>query len=118
MAVGHHRIMQLLVLFGVWGALACGTGLTAVHPTPPGGAIKPNPAAAAELENDIRNQIFGSTKKDFRLSITSQQATSYLSLRSTNLPLENLQVWFTQGKMFLRGTLTAVCLLHPDVLFV
>jgi hypothetical protein len=118
MAVGHLRIMQLTVLFGVLSALACGTGLAAINPTPPGGAIKPSIAAADELENDIRNQIFSPARKDFRISITDQQATSYLSLRSTNLPLENPQVWFTQGKIYLRGTLTAICLLHPDVLIV
>ena len=36
----------------------------------------------------------------------------------TSLPLEKPQIWFSQGKAYIRGTFTAICLFHPDVLIV
>ncbi len=98
--------------------LACGTGLSGASPTPPGGSIKSTAAAADELEKNVRNQIFDPTKQGFRVTVTNQQATSFANLRSTNLPLENPQIWFTQGKAFVRGTFTGLCLFHPEVLIV
>jgi hypothetical protein len=118
MTLGYHRVIQLIVIVGAMGTLACGTGLAAASPTPPGGSIKVTTAAADELEKNVRNQVFDPTKQDFRISITNQQATSYVNLRSTSLPLEKPQIWFTQGKLFIRGTFTAICLFHPDVLII
>ena len=114
----NHRLLSWLLLLGVAGALACGTGLAVSSPTPPGGAISVSAQAADALEKDVRNQIFDPSKNNFRISVTNEQATSYVNLRNTNLPLEKPQVWFSQGKVFLRGTFTAICLYHPDVLII
>ncbi len=114
----NHRLVLLMLMFSVLGVLACGAGLSASSPTPPGGAIKVSNAAADELEKNVRNQIFDPTKKDFRIAVTSQQATSYINRRMTNISLEKPQVWFTQGKAFMRGTYTQLCLFHPEVLII
>ena len=118
MTTAPNRRLPVMLVMGVVAVLACGTGLGPLSPTPPGGAVKVSSAAADELEKNVRNQIFDPAKKDFRISITNQQATSYLNLRNTSLPLEKPQIWFTQGKAFIRGTFTAICLFHPDVLVI
>jgi hypothetical protein len=74
--------------------------------------------AADDLERTVRNQIFDPSKTSYRISVSNQQATSYLNLRAGGIPLDRPQVWFTQGKVFLRGTLTAICLYHPDVMII
>ena len=118
MTTAHNRTLPLMLVMGAVAILACGTGLAPLSPTPPGGAVKVSSAAADELEKNVRNQIFDPAKKDFRISITNQQATSYVNVRNTSLPLEKPQIWFTQGKAFIRGTFTAICLFHPDVLII
>jgi hypothetical protein len=118
MSKKHNRLTLWLLMLSVLGALACGAGLNAASPTPPGGSIKVSDSAADELEKNVRNQIFDPGKKDFRISVTNQQATSYVTRRNTSLPLENPQIWFTQGKAFIRGTYTGLCLYHPDVLII
>ena len=118
MTTVRTRTLPLMLVMGAMAILACGTGLAPLSPTPPGGAVKVSGAAADELEKNVRNQIFNPAKRDFRISITNQQATSYANLRNTSLPLEKPQIWFTQGKAFIRGTFTAICLFHPDVLII
>lgn len=108
----------LLVLATALSLLACGANLPAGSQTPPRGHIKPSSVAADEFENNVRNQLFDSSKSDIRLSVTDEQITSYVALRYRNLSLENPQVWFTGGKTYLRGTYTGLCLFHPDVLVV
>jgi len=108
----------MMLVMGAVALLACGTGLGPLSPTPPGGTVKVSSAAADELEKNVRNQVFDPAKKDFRVSISNQQATSYVNVRNTSLSLEKPQIWFTQGKAFIRGTFTAICLFHPDVLIV
>jgi hypothetical protein len=118
MPMAHNRTLLTMLIVGTVAVLACGTGLAPLSPTPPGGTVKVSSAAADELEKNVRNQIFDPAKKDFRISITNQQATSYVNVRNTSLALEKPQIWFTQGKVFIRGTFTAICLFHPDVLIV
>lgn len=118
MSQQRSRWFPFVLVVSMMGVLACGAGLSASSPTPPGGAIKVNDEAANELEKTVRNQVFDPTKKDFRIPVTNQQATSYISRRNTSLPLENPQIWFTQGKVFIRGTYTGICLFHPDVLII
>ena len=118
MTATHNRTLPLMLVMGAVAILACGTELAPLSPMPPGGAVKVNSAAADELEKNVRNQIFDPSKRDFRISITNQQATSYVNVRNTSLPLEKPQIWFTQGKAFIRGTFTAICLFHPDVLII
>jgi hypothetical protein len=102
----------------VCSMLSCGATLAAESPTPPGGPIKPSSIAADELENNVRNQLYDPGKRDFRLSVSSAQITSYIALRYRSLSLENPQVWFAQDRAFLRGTYTGLCLFHPEVLIV
>lgn len=118
MSLGYHRFTQWLVVAGLLASLACSTGLAAASPTPPGGPIQVTGASADELEKSVRNQLFDPSKTSFRITVSSQQATSYLNLRTSSIPLEKLQVWFTQRKIFIRGTFTFICLYHPDVLIV
>jgi hypothetical protein len=109
---------QWLVVAGLLASLACSTGLAAASPTPPGGPIQVTGASADELEKSVRNQLFDPSKTSFRITVSNQQATSYLNLRTSSIPLEKPQVWFTQGKIFIRGTFTFICLYHPDVLII
>jgi hypothetical protein len=118
MPMSRNRTLLTMVAMGAAAVLACGTGLAPLSPTPPGGVVKITSAAADELEKNVRNQIFDPAKKDFRITISNQQATSYVNVRNTSLPLEKPQIWFTQGKVFIRGAFTAICLFHPDVLIV
>jgi hypothetical protein len=113
----RQRKILLALMLSVLFLLACG-GSGAAQPTPPGGSVKVSQAAAEELEKNVRNQIFNPTQKDFRLTITNQQITSYINLKSSNLPLDNPQIWFTQGKAFIRGSFTFLCFFHPEVLVV
>jgi len=114
----HRGKLFILLVLGACAVLACDTGLAPLSPSPAGGAIQASGAAADELEINVRNQLFNPARKTFQISITNQQATSYATLRSTSLPLEKHQIWFSQGKAYVRGTFTAICLFHPDVLIV
>jgi hypothetical protein len=118
MSLGFHRVALWLIVAGIRVSLACSTGLAAASPTPPGGAIQVTGASADELEKNVRNQLFDPSKTNVRISVSNQQATSYLNLRTSSIPLEKPQVWFTQGKIFIRGTFTFICLYHPDVLII
>ena len=117
MTARHRKLLVLLVL-GACAIVACDTGLAPLSPAPPGGAIQASGLAADELEINVRNQLFNPARKTFQISITNQQATSYATLRNTSLPLEKPQIWFSQGKAYVRGTFTAICLFHPEVLIV
>lgn len=114
----HRRKLLVMLVLVAWAVLACDTGLAPLSPSPPGGTIRAEGAAADELEVNVRNQLFNPARKTFQITITNQQATSYATLRNTSLPLEKPQIWFSQGKAYVRGTFTAICLFHPDVLIV
>ena len=109
----------LAILFvAVLALAACGTALTPGAATPPGGAVKVTNAAADELEKNVRNQILAPSRRDFALTITSEQVTSFATLHNTSIPLDKPQVWFADGRAYVRGTFTALCLWHPDILVV
>ncbi len=114
----HALLLWLTLLVMMSSLIACGASLGAGSPTPPVGSIKVSSLAADELERNVRNQFFDPSKKNVRLVVGNQQITSYLALRSGNPSLENPQVWFTQGKAYLRGTYIGLCLFHPDVLII
>ncbi len=110
----------MLVLFAVWavGLAACGTSVTPGAATPPGGAVKISSTAADELEKNVRNQIIAPGSGAFVLTITNEQVTSFATLHNTSIPLEKPQIWFADGRAYVRGTFTALCLWHPDILVV
>jgi len=97
---------------------ACGTALTPGAATPPDGPVHVSSAAADELEKNIRNQLLLPGSRNFALTVTSEQVTSFTALHNTSLPLEKPQIWFSGTHAYLRGTFTALCLWHPDVLVV
>ena len=111
----------LLVLAALILALALAWTLGGNHAaqaTPSGGSIKITQAAAEELEKNVRNQIFDLNQQAFRLTLTDQQVTSFVNLKNANVPLDHPQIWFAQGKTFMSGSFTLLCLFHPEVLVV
>lgn len=119
-AISRRRNVAPVCLLVVWvvALAACGTRVTPGAPTPPGGAVKVSNAAADELEKNVRNQILVPGRRDFALTITSEQVTSFATLHNTSIPLEKPQIWFAGGRAYVRGTFTALCLWHPDILVV
>ena len=116
----RRRTGLALALLALWAVelVACGTPVTPGAPTPPGGAIKVSNTAADELEKNVRNQILAPSRREFALTITSEQLTSYATLHNTSIPLEKPQIWFAGGRAYVRGTFTALCLWRPDILVV
>src|SRR5262245_47715666 len=112
---GWRGLVWLAIIVSV---ISCGANLAPGSPTRPGGTIQPTSALADQLEANVRNQLYDPGKRDFRLAVSDDQITSYLALRYRNLSLENPQVWFAQGQVYLRGTYTGLCLYHPDVLMI
>lgn len=114
----HRRVALTLVLL----SLACAAAFIATSgfdsPVSGSNQIAVSNAAADQLEENVRNQFFTPGRTDFRLSLSNEQATSFAALRNTALPLENPQIWFASGQVFLRGTFIGVCLFHPEVFIV
>ncbi|MFQ6015966.1 MAG: hypothetical protein ACE5NP_11055 [Anaerolineae bacterium] len=109
------QIVLVMVLMALL-VLACGPAeVGAGYPTPPGGSVPVSAEAATLMEEELDKEILQNPGQEFRLRVTNEMATSYLALKMPELPLDRPQVWFSQGKVFTKGTFTALCLVRPQL---
>jgi len=71
--------------------------------TPTMEPIPVSQAAADRLETKIQDQVINSETANFSVTITDEEATSFLALNGASLPLTDPQIHFGQGKVFISG---------------
>jgi hypothetical protein len=95
--------LALLLLVG----LACGFGSAADEIAPPGGDIPVSQEAADRLKQNFYQALQeASINHESRLRITNEEITSLFATELTQtgrIPLENPQIWFTSGRIFITG---------------
>ncbi len=78
----------------------------------PGGPVEISSEAAQNLETKLKGALQDNPSDSFVLHLTDKEVTSYAATRWTvegGSPVTDPQVRFTQGKVFMAGTLTGVC---------
>jgi hypothetical protein len=101
-----NQIIALLALLLLVG-LACSSGASADELTPPGGTIPVSQEAADRLKQNFYQALQeASINHESRLRITNEEITSLFVTELTEtgqIPLENPQIWFTSGRIFITG---------------
>lgn len=111
----QHRLMLIITLFLFSISLACvclpGSG-GATAPTPPGGAVKISSEAAERLKTRLNDSVQQNTNGEIILRFDNEEISSYLALelqkQGGQAILQDPQIWFTSGKIFITGTLKGV----------
>jgi hypothetical protein len=108
--ISSKRTVLAAITLVVASVLACRFGSSAKPssppPPPPTPTLSPVPvsqAAADRLEAKVRDQIINSDSSEFTVTITDEEATSWLALQGTSLPLTDPQIHFGQDKVFISG---------------
>ncbi len=109
------QIVILLSLLALTG-LACGLGgQTQATPAPlgpPGGEIVVSTEAADRLKQNFYQALQeASGNREASLRITNEEITSLVASELTHtgqIPMENPQVWFTSGRIFITGKVNSV----------
>jgi len=108
--ISSKRTVLAVLSLVVVSVLACRFGSSAKSSSPP--AVAPTPtlspvpvsqAAADRLEAKVRDQIINSESNKFTVTITDEEATSWLALQGASLPLADPQIHFGQDKVFISG---------------
>ena len=93
--------------------LACGPcGSGSSDSDLPGGPVEISSKAAENLETKLKEALQDNPSDSFVLHLTDEEVTSYAATKWTmegGSPVTDPQVRFTQGKVFMAGTLTGVC---------
>jgi len=101
-----RKVFLIGILLAV-SMLACSVGSKAkapvVTPTPTLEPVAVSQAAADRFKAEIRQQILDSDSTEFSLTITDEEATSFLALYGTELPMSNPQIHFGEDKVYLFG---------------
>ena len=119
MQLAYRKKLLVVACLAALILWSCGLGTASIgFPTPPSGAIKVSQSAADDMERTFRAQLLDNTRRELRLSMTDEQITSFIALKANSVPLYKPQVWFMQGKAFVRGTFTGLCLIRPEALVV
>lgn len=105
---GPTRAFLFAAMLVVSTALACrfggqGRASPAATPTPTIVPVPVSQAAADRLESKIQDQVINSETASFSVTITDEEATSFLALEGASLPLTDPQIHFGQGKVFISG---------------
>jgi hypothetical protein len=100
-------ILALILLVN----LACGLGGSTQQVGPPEGTIPINQEATDRLKQNF-NQALQETSlnNEAQLRITNEEITSLVATelsQTGQIPLTNPQVWFTAGRIFITGDVTA-----------
>jgi hypothetical protein len=111
-------VLSLLVLTG----LACNLGGQDQTPSPPGGSITVNQEAADRLKQNFNQALQEATgTHEASLRITNEEITSLVAqeLSETGrIPMNNPQVWFTSGRIYISGQVDAAGPVSLDSLIV
>jgi hypothetical protein len=88
----------------VTAGMACNIGLGG--PTPPASPIPVSTEAAGQLEDIITQAVGSSQNGEVTVTVTEEQLTSYLALRTAadpDAPLKDIQVFIRDGQVILFG---------------
>jgi hypothetical protein len=102
-------VFSFLMLIG----LACSLGGPSNEElTPPGGEITVSDEAADRLKQNFYQAIQeASSAREASLRITNEEITSLVAsqlTRTGQVPIDNPQVWFTSGRIFITGQVNSV----------
>jgi hypothetical protein len=96
-------ILVLLLFVG----LACGSGNNLDELSPPGGSVPISQEAADRLERNFYQALQeASINHESQLRVTNEEITSLFAKELTEtgrIPLDNPQIWFTSGRIFITG---------------
>jgi hypothetical protein len=98
-----RRLTLLLLLSLTFLAPACRPQGLLPDPCAQGGPIPISPDAAQRFERKMW-EVVRSPDPQFSLEISSEEVTSYLTLRALGIPLADPQVRFVEGRVCLSGT--------------
>jgi hypothetical protein len=119
------QIVILLSLLALTG-LACGLGgqpqATPAPLGPPGGKIAVSDEAADRLKQNFYQALQeASGDREASLRITNEEISSLVASELTHtgqIPMENPQVWFTSGRIFITGQVNSVGPVNLDTTIV
>lgn len=100
--------LAIIVLMLACGPGGPGSGDDAL----PGGPVEISSEAAESLETKLKEALQDNPSDSFVLHLTDEEVTSYAATKWTveeGSPVTDPQIRFTQGKVFIAGTLTGVC---------
>ncbi len=116
---GTVFILILMISVLLLACIPCGLGSRDTDL--PGGPVDISDEAAERLERKLTEALQENPSERFILHITDEEATSYAARGFTSeegSPVTDPQIRFTQGKIFMAGTLTGVCPVRVRALFV
>ena len=102
--------LSLAIAF-LLAACAPGGGACRVWDTP----LPVSQDLANRLEAKVESEIMSRNSGPFRLEVTQEEATSYLALNVRDYPLERPEIRFSQGLVYLSGTVTALRPIRGDL---
>ena len=118
---GQH-IARILVPVLMLLGLACGPcSILSSEPATPPHAIKVSTQAAGQLESRVRQNLKGEPGSQFILRSTDREVTSFAATELAKYdvsPIENPQIWFTNGSVYASGTLVNVVPVETDFLVI
>ena len=108
---GWVRNSKLLLALLLLVSLACNLGGSSAEIGPPEGIIPVNQEATDRLKQNF-NQALQETgiSNEAQLRVTNEEITSLVATeltRTDKIPLTNPQVWFTAGRIFMIGDVSA-----------
>ena len=105
-----QKIIGILA-FLLLSSIACGIGSRA-QIGPPEGTIPVSEEAANRLKNNFNQALQETTvNNESQLRITNEEITSLVAMELTQtgqIPVTDPQVWFTSGRIFMAGEVTAL----------
>ncbi len=108
----------LLVLAG----LACGSGSAVEEISPPGGTIPVSQEAADRLKQNFYQSLQeASGNRESQLRTTNEEMTSLVArelAETGQIPMQNPQVWFTSGRIYITGKVKPVGPVNFDSIIV
>ena len=121
---GNYFPKRMIFIFLLLMALslACGSGGGDDEIAPPGGQISINDEAAERLRQNFYQALQeASTNNEAQLRATNEEITSLFAQELTQtgrIPLSNPQIWFTSGRIFITGEVSAFGPLEFDSIIV
>lgn len=121
---GHHNALMKMTLFLtllLLTGLACSLGGSQQQAiSPPEGIINANQEATNRLKQNFNQALQETTlSNEAQLRITNEEITSLVATelaQTGQIPVTNPQVWFTAGRIYMTGDVTAAGLTNRSII--
>ncbi len=118
------KAFTLLLVLIFLTTLACGLGRSSTpepqEAGPPEGTINVNQEATDRLKQNFNQALQETTtNNEARLRVTNEEITSLVATdlaQNDQIPVSNPQVWFTAGRIYMTGDVTALGLTNESTI--